>query len=207
MYLPNGVTYSPQQEKLIARDARACICIDTRAYPENVAYEKINERTFGSAVQPYLHGDWAECDGFQLQMDPGAIVYSGAEHIGSPKLPNITALRNWLTIDRSGSPSPYLVMASTMGHSHPKDPTGPRIQEVYEFRSPGLMVLDHENGAPEIWVAKDGDKVAVPDGCHMTLYNLGDIHQTLITLPDLTASRRSPRVRIPWPFRTMAMRS
>jgi hypothetical protein len=44
------------------------------------------------------------------------------------------------------------------------------------------MVLDHEDGTPEIWVLRAGDKVAVPSACHMTLYSLGGSSQPLVTL-------------------------
>ena len=69
-----------------------------------------------------------------------------------------------------------------MGHYHHYDQKDFRVQEVFEFQSYGLLILDYEGGRVDMWVAQDGDKVAVPTGCHMTLYNLGDDVNPLITL-------------------------
>lgn len=188
MHFPPGVTSLPGHQMLIAKDAPAVICINTRGQPANAAYDPINERTFAAAIFPYLHGDWAGGP-FQIAMEAGVIAYSGAEHRGSPKQPNITVVPNWPAVGGNGSPAAYTVMGCTMGHFHPHDPCGSRIQELYEFQSPGLLVLDRENGAPELWVANDGEKVAVPSGCHMTLYNLGQ--SPLITL-DFADPSRNP---------------
>src|SRR6185503_3652476 len=78
--------------------------------------------------------------------------------------------------------SRWEVFGCSMGHYHPKGQSDFRVQEVYEFQSYGLMVLDDGKANVEMWVAKDGDKVTVPNGCHMTLYNLGDRDNPLITL-------------------------
>jgi len=189
MNLPKGATFSPLQEKLIAKNAPAWIQINTIGYPENDGYE-IKKRSFDSAIIPYLHGDWADFDRlFQIRMGKDLVAYSGAEHGGSPKKPNITVIPNWETKESRGLLSPYTVMGCTMGHFHPKEQY--RTQEVYEFQSYGIIVLDYENGEPEIWVAEDGDKVAVPNGCHMTLYNLGDENHPLITL-DFADPNRNP---------------
>lgn len=169
------------------------MCIQTRGYLANAGYDKIHHRTFGTSIVPHQHGDWdPESTPFQLLIpNLGAIAYSGAEHYGTPKLPNITVVPNWQTQERDGSPSLRMMMGSTMGHYHPPDPSGRRTQEVYQFCTPGLLVLDHEHGDSQIWVAKEGDKVAVPDACHMTLYNLGEAQQPLITL-DFADPARNP---------------
>jgi predicted dehydrogenase len=191
MNLPEGVTFSPLQKKLIEKDAPAWIRINTKDYTENAEYE-INERSFDKAIIPYLHGDWADFDRlFQIKMGKGSVAYSGSEHSGSPKKPNITIIPNWETKESRGLSSPYTVMGCTMGHCHPKEPSGYRIQEVYEFQSYGIIVIDRENGEPFLWVAKDGDKAAVPNGCHMTIYNLGDESHPLITL-DFADPDRNP---------------
>ena len=164
-----GVGVFPFQPTLIAKDGPAFVRIDTRGHPGNRGYEKINERTFNKAVVPYLRGDWVDGLPFRLKTAPGAVAYSGAEHTGTPKQPNITVVPNWATQDDNGLSTPYMVMGCTMGHEHPPDPAGPRIQEIYEFLTPGLLVIDRADGQPEIWVAQSGDKMAVPDACHMTL--------------------------------------
>jgi predicted dehydrogenase len=69
-----------------------------------------------------------------------------------------------------------------MGHYHLPIPSTYRVQEVYEFQTYGMLILDREVGEVEMWVAQEGDKVVVPNGCHMTLYNLGDEDNPLITL-------------------------
>lgn len=202
MKLPDGVFYRPLQEHLIAKGKPAIIRVETGgSYSGNDGY-RINERPFELAIAPYLHGDWEDFDrlfrlnprrviriGRELRESP--ILYSGAEHSGSPKKPNIAVIPNWGIAESRGLPSPYTVIGCTMGHFHPKDPSGSRTQEVYEFQSHGILALDRENGEPEIWVARDGDKVAIPDGCHMTLYNLGDENHPLIAL-DLAAPDRNP---------------
>jgi len=80
---------------------------------------KINERIFETAVLPYLHGDWTNNGLFQVHMAPHTIVYSGAEHGGTPKLPNLTVVPNWPTQGPDGAPAPYRVLGCTMGHRHP----------------------------------------------------------------------------------------
>src|SRR6185436_5221086 len=115
----------------------------------------------------------------QGKQQESPVLYSGAEHNGSPhksaehpssplgsfvKLPNITVLPNLSTEESRGLARPYTLFGSTMGHYHPQAPTGPRVQEVYEFQSYGCLALDREEGHVELWVAQDGDKVAVPSG-------------------------------------------
>jgi len=181
MNLPEGISNHPREQRLIASDAPAIIRISTGSrYPQNTDYS-INDRPFTGAIAPYLHGDWDDFDRL-FRLEQRCVVYSGAEHAGRPKLPNITVLPNLLTTVNQRSLSPYVVLGCTMGHYHPEKPLGYRVQEVYEFQSSGMLVLDREDGQPELWVAREGDKVSVPNGCHMTLYNLGDEDQPLVTL-------------------------
>lgn len=79
-----------------------------------------------------------------------------------------------------------------MGQYHPGTATDTRIQQVYEFQSYGLLVLDREDGEVELWIAHDGDKVPIPAGCHVTLYNLGDVDQPLVVLNVADPDRQSP---------------
>lgn len=188
MNLPEGVTYYPRQECLIAKNEQAIIRIDTNV-SVNEKYD-INPRYFEKAIAPFLHGDWADFDRL-FRLDPGPVVYSGAEHGGDPKLPNITVIPNLTTEESRGLPRPFTVFGCTMGHYHPGTSLDYRVQEVYEFQSYGLLVLDREAGEVEVWVAQDGDKLAVPNGCHMTLYNLGDEDHPLVTL-DFADPKRNP---------------
>lgn len=187
MNLPEGVFHSYRQKQLIARNDAAVIRIETRSggkFPDNEPYVP-KPRLFKDAIAPYLHGDWEEFDrlfGLSPLNSDSEVVYSGAEHSGDPKLPNITVLPNLAIRERRGLAQPLWVFGSTMGHFHWDVGQGNRIQEVYEFQSYGMIVLDHEKGEVEMWVAKAGDKVSVPNGCHMTLYNLDDHNHPLITL-------------------------
>ncbi len=201
MKLPYGVSYSPRQQRLVARDEVALIRIDTSAsYPGNAEYE-IKDRSFEQAIAPYLHGDWEDFDRL-FRLSPqraiyggeSPVIYSGAEHCGSPKFPNITVVPNLSIKESRGLARAFRVFGCTMGHYHPDDPdapTGSRIQEVYEFQSYGMLVLARGRGQVELWVARDGDKVAVPSSCHMNLYNLGDEDNPLVTL-DFADPERNP---------------
>ncbi len=190
MNLPEGVSYHPRQERLIAKDERAVIQIETGVTYPNKAQYTINDRSFVHAIQPLLRGDWEDFDR-QHQLNRLEVAYSGAEYRNQPKLPNITVVPNLSTKKKGSRARPPTVFGCTMGHYHPRGDEGERIQEVYEFQSYGLMVLNREQGGAEMWVAKDGDKVAVPNGCHMTLYNLDDGDHPLITL-DFADPDRNP---------------
>jgi len=190
MRLPNGVTHLPNRPTLCAIDQDAILCV-VSAVSGNADY-RINDRTFTGAIEPFLHGDWLN---FHLRFPLAAgVMYSGAEHNGVPKLPNLTVVPNFAVTETHDSPDtapPRFVFGCTMGHQHPEATQGPRVQEVYEFQSYGLVVVQTNCITPTIWLAKDGDKVAVPSGCHMTLYNLGDEHNPLITL-DFADPTRNP---------------
>lgn len=202
MQPPAGVVYRPRQKDLIAKDQPAVMQIVTgQSYPANDGYT-IHDRVFEQAIAPYLHGDWADFDQlFQLNprrvvslgahIHESPVIYSGAEHRGDPKLPNLTVVPNLSTLERRGLPRSLTVLGCTMGHYHPSTPHGSRTQEVYEFQSYGLIAVDKAAGEVELWVAREGDKVAVPTGCHMTLYNLGDEHNPLTTL-DFADPDRNP---------------
>lgn len=191
MNLPPYAHYGPRQARLLAFDEPAWIRLE--GDKPGMGEYAIKDRRFDQAIAPYLRGDWAEMD---FPQAGEAIVYSGADHSGHPLLPNITVLPNLAARSASGQPGPLTVLGCTMGHWHPPTGNGPWTQEIYEFQTHGLMVLDHpkskaEKGKVEIWVLRDGDKVAVPNGCHMTLYNLGDDDHPLVTL-DFANPRRNP---------------
>ncbi len=197
MRLPDGVSYHPRRSELISIGSRAVIEIES----QSLGYQ-INNRSFDKAIAPYLHGVWADFDRmFQLSRQriigyadgpiTSPVIYSGAEHNGHPKSPNITVLPNLTTKVSHGLLSSWKVLGCTMGHYHPGGPSDYRIQEVYEFQSYGMLAFDREAGEIELWIAKEGDKVAVSNGCHMTLYNLGDEHSPLVTL-DFADPARNP---------------
>jgi hypothetical protein len=202
MRLPDGVFHRPRQELLIEKDKWAIIRIETRHRKHllNSRYV-ITSRSYNEVIAPYLKGDWDEFERLfglnpkrivHIQGEPSGldVVYSFAKYHIEPtkhgflyKLPNITVVPNLSTINSEGLLSPWIVFGCTMGHYHPPSlEKGSYIQEVYEFQSYGLLVLDRGLGAVELWVAQDGDKVAIPSDCHMTLYNLGDKDQPLVTL-------------------------
>jgi len=189
--LPEGVFYRPSQEHLIAKDQWATIWIKTETTGNE--FYTIRDRTFEADIAPFLQGPWADFDRL-FRLDPqrdiyrkrqaqrSAVVYSSAEHRGSPKKPNITVVPNLSTRAHHGLKQRWRVLGSTMGHYHLPIPSSYRVQEVYEFQSYGMLILDREVGEVEMWVAQAGDKVVVPNGCHMTLYNLGNEDNPLITL-------------------------
>ena len=197
MRLPAGVFDRPRQRELIAKDEWAIMRINTEGYQDNTLY-RVDPRQFEDCVQPYLHGDWEEFNRLfclsrwrtvhvRGQPVKARALYSRAEHFGTPrkgsrKLPNITVVPNLAIEEASGLARPYTVLGCTMGQYHPPSPTGPRVQEVYEFQTYGCLALDREEHHVELWVGQDGDKVVVPSGCHKTLYNLGDEDYPLITL-------------------------
>src|SRR5262249_55633499 len=146
--------------------------------------------------------------------------YSGAEHGSvepkdqpKPKLPNITVVPNVstshartvaLSLDRREArdePSfgdfrmptgqEVTLFGCTMGHWHEELSCPDRVQEIYEFQGYGALVIDQpDSDEIELWVARDGDKVIVPQQCHMTLYNLDDSEHPLVTL-DFANPRRN----------------
>jgi hypothetical protein len=186
MRLPHGVTHIAGHKGLIAKDTDAVININTVTVAGNRHYD-LKPRTFEDAVEPYLKGAWGNFDPHR-EIGRRDVAYAGAEYtypvpgdVTQAKLANITVLPNWATRDGRST-----VLGCTMGHEH--SALEPRVQEVYEFQGFGLLVIDDQCGAPEIHVARAGDKIAVPTCCHMTLYNLGN--NPLITL-DFADPRRN----------------
>jgi predicted dehydrogenase len=169
-------------------------------YSNNARYEVKNLK-FEDVVAPYLHGDWEDFDRY-FRLNPSRvfysegkerespIIYSIAQHNGDTKLPNITVIPNLTTLESRGLLRPLTVFGCNGGYYHPSSPKGHRIQEVYEFQSYGMMILDRQEGEVELWVAQEGDKVAVPNHCHVTVYNLSDKDNPLIVL-DFSDARQS----------------
>jgi predicted dehydrogenase len=201
MNLPEGIRYNPSQfERLIAITAKAgegLITIDPA-----LGYT-VNDRDFKKNFQDLFSEDYREF-ARRYHLIEQSPVYSGAEHKGDPKLPNITVLPNIPTrrartmqlrfdqktfgigrdLDlRMPTGQEVTLFGCTMGHWHGQTDCPDGVQEVYEFQSYGALVIDWpESDEVELWVARDGDKVAVPQQCHMTLYNLDDLDHPLVTL-------------------------
>lgn len=201
MNLPDGVRYTPGQfERWIAITTEAgepLITIDPA-----LGYT-VNDRDFKVNFQDLFSEDY-EIFARRYHLVGRSPVYSGAEHKGDPKLPNITVLPNiptrrarnmhlrferkpfQLNRDLNFSMSTgqeVTLFGCTMGHWHGQADCPDGVQEVYEFQGYGALVIDRpESDEVELWVARDGDKVAVPQQCHMTLYNLDDLDHPLVTL-------------------------
>lgn len=197
MKLPDRVFYRPRQEELIAIDRWAIIRIERNLSYDNNQYF-IERNPYRQAIRPHLHGNWEQFDRlFNLEPhraehaggepDSEDVVYSVARHLADierdgRQLPNILVVPNLSTANWQDLASRWRVFGCTMGHEHPTAGRGYFIQTVYEFESYGMIVLDRGKGDVELWVAKDGDKVAVPNDCHVTLYNLADRDNPLIAL-------------------------
>lgn len=201
MNLPDGVRYNPGQfERWIAisdKPGEALITVDP-----SLGYT-VNDRDFKKNFQDLFSEDYREF-ARRYHLIEQSPVYSGAEHGGDPKLPNITVLPNiptrqarsmHLEFDKKrfdiGRNFPFslptcqevTLFGCTMGHWHGQTDCPDGVQEVYEFQGYGALLIDRpESEEVELWVARDGDKVAVPQQCHMTLYNLDDLDHPLVTL-------------------------
>jgi len=203
MNLPDRVRYNPGRfERWIAittKAGEALITID----PALGYNDPPNDRDFKKHFQDLFSEDY-KAFARRYHLIEQAPVYSGAEHKGDPKLPNITVLpdiptRRARSAHLRFEQKPFKInrdldfsmptgqevtlFGCTMGHWHGQTDCPDGIQEVYEFQSYGALVIDRpESDEVELWVARDGDKVAVPQQCHMTLYNLDDLDHPLVTL-------------------------
>ena len=102
-------------------------------------------------------------------------IYSGAEHTGNPKLPNVTFLPNIVHY-------PYgSLVGSTLGHQHTQyeKKDSRQFQEIYEFTTYGGILL-RKGGSAKLIFAKPREKVIVGTDENMTLLNFGE--KPLITL-------------------------
>jgi len=145
---------------------------------ETLGY-KINERRL-SDIKKFFSEDYRRIN---LSYQDDYVVYSGAEHLGHPKLPNITILPN-IPIS-VGS-----IIGSTMGHQHlqyKKEDTR-RFQEIYEFRGYGGMLLRDEEKTT-FYVLKPRDKIMVGTKDNMTIFNMDK--SPLITLDYANPERNS----------------
>lgn len=186
MNLPKGVTHHPRQPELIQRNLPAVIQIEDRGrFYNNRAYS-FKDHLCGDELEPCLHGDWARFDR-ACGIGQDARLFSRATH-GSKNYPPVEQLPDILVVPNlptrfSDDPAEGLwVFGCTLGQYHPARSNDHLVQEVYEFQTTGLLALDREEGEIELWVARDGDKVAVPAGSHVTLYNLGNQSHPLIAL-------------------------
>jgi predicted dehydrogenase len=201
MMFPDGVTYRPRQSRLIAIDGVALLSIDSKVN-DNEAYEVV-EASFES-IEECLKGDWEEFDlkfGLErhvgevesrknkLPVDklPPVIVQSIAQHKNDPayrKVPRRLGMTVIPNLRTTRVEKLYSVLGCSLSRYYKSDRKRQESErpEVYEFLSYGMMLLDAESHSVDMWVARPGDKVVVPTGCHMTLYNLGDDSEPLMTL-------------------------
>jgi len=192
MNLPEGVQHHPGQLKnliVIGEVGEALITT-----PHSIGYV-INDRKFKTSFQDLFSDDF-RAFAQRYHLVDQAPVYSGAEHRGDPKLPNITVLPNISTCQepiiqikadnadlRIPAGQEVTLFGCTMGHWHGQKNCSGGIQEIYEFQSYGALLIDCPEGDEvELWLARDGDKILVPQQCHMTLFNLDDLAHPLITL-------------------------
>ena len=91
-------------------------------------------------------------------------AYEGSEHYGKNgcKIPNMT--RIWNLPFNSGG----FLYGSSLGHVHPKRDF--HTQEIYEFFGHGGMMIASGKEA-KLYICEEGDKVAVPSDCMMTILN------------------------------------
>lgn len=132
---------------------------------------RVNERKFKD-IQEFLRlGRIRET----LSVEEFQGVYTGAEHRGTPKLPNLTYLPN-LRI----TPNMEL-LGTTFGHQHNQLWKGdPRdFQEIYEFQGYGAMLLRSADSAT-LHLLRPNEKVIVKTSDNMAFFNLQE--QPLTTL-------------------------
>ncbi|MBK6795257.1 MAG: hypothetical protein IPG76_00230 [Acidobacteria bacterium] len=108
------------------------------------------------------------------------VLFDAQDQPTDPQLPDIWVAPNL----RAEINKPEVFsLGCNMGNYYPYNrEKGYRIAEIFEFQSYGLLLLSRENSEVEMWVAQEGDKVAVPTGCHATLYNLGNDDNPLVVL-------------------------
>jgi hypothetical protein len=126
---------------------------------------KINDRKPRDIEEIFMHLDKFSFPIKQLRGEE--IVYSGAEHTGKPKLPNITFLPNIHYANGT-------LIGSTFGHQHTQNPGDIRLlQEIYEFQSYGGILL-RKNNLVKLILLRPGEKVSVGTDENMTLFNFGE---------------------------------
>ena len=139
---------------------------------------KINDRTLEN-VMPFFSEDYKKIS-LGLEYRTSDVIYSGAEHTGNPKLPNITLLPN-LIENRN------VILGSTFGHQHTKILGDTRhFQEIYEFLGYGGMLIRNKFGTT-LHILNPGEKVIVTNTDNMTILNLQE--KPLITLDYANPSR------------------
>ena len=192
MILPKGISYSPRQPTLIG-DTDALVTID-RGVAGNEHY-KIDERFVDAALERSFKGDWERFDLlYQIKrtriiekVERPSAVWSTARHQGTPRLPQITAVSNLPTAlpnvqtDKQYLINSYTVLGCDFGRWIPAEGDYV-VRQAYEFQSYGLALIDRNQGRYELWVAGPGDKLALPAGSRVTLYNLGDQDHPLVVL-------------------------
>ncbi len=130
---------------------------------------KINKRTLGDISKLFFP---AYGTAMEKAITPSVgfsegVAYVGAEHLGKPKLPNLTYLPNL------GSRG-HFILGSTFGHQHTQRERGDtrEFQEIYEFLGHGAMLLRTSDRC-DMHLISPGEKIIVPTNANMTFFNLG----------------------------------
>lgn len=113
---------------------------------------------------------------FNIGLKPQDPVYVciGYRRGNGSKLPNLTYVPDHAVIYKP-TIEEVLLFGDTKGH-HQDMPGKKRMQELYEYHGFGAMVIDNDGKETINFVfAKPGDKIAVPNQCHMTIYNLDTV--------------------------------
>ncbi len=133
-----------------------------------LGYE-VNHRIYESIKSTLSRFEGVGTNKLALPYRDDDIVYSGAEHKGTPKLPNITLLPNLKTIDNE------TLLGTTTGHQHTQKLEGDerQFQEIYEFFGYGAILL-RNNRRTNLHILRKGEKVLVKTDDNMTLFNLDD---------------------------------
>ncbi len=134
---------------------------------ESLGY-KVNERTFGD-LKGLFSEDYKRVVFPYVDKD---VVYSGAEHRGKPKLPNLTVLPNLRTLEGE------IVCCSTLGHQHIQNDSR-RFQEIYEFHGHAGLLL-RSGGEARLYLLRPCEKAVVGTQENMTIFNFGKTDLTTI---------------------------
>ena len=109
---------------------------------------------------------------FSLWLSDGQTAYVCIGHKAkdASKLPNLTYVPN-IPATETATGKHVIILGQTFGHHHDNENDG--MQEIYEFRGFGAIIIDRDNtDTVDFVVAKEGDKIAVPTHCNMTILNL-----------------------------------
>jgi predicted dehydrogenase len=185
MKLPAGVFHNPRQETLIAKNERAQITIDT-SIGTNERYAVV-ETILDHEAELCLNADWERLDrncriARSIRARHGVrpiVIQSVAHHSGNPPQPTICVVPNLATESPEDVVRSNTILGCDFGRHFS---AGNGVIEVLEFQTSGMLAVCTGASAVDLWIARAGDKVALPNDAHATLYNLGDNDHPLVTL-------------------------